>query len=154
MKNANQIITLLQKKPQFSQLSESQCIAKLKSALLVSIQRNIKYAYIKKEVLYIVLVSKLDKLDSDNIINTIKMILNTPQLQDLTCKGITINDVKVYADPKPIRKFTPYTTKSHLLHYKERATGKIDIALKDEKLNTIFHEIQTILSKNEFSSKV
>ena len=148
MKNANQILTLLQKKPQFSHLSESSCIAKLKSALLLSVQRNIKYAYIKNKVLYFVLVSKLNKLDSDNIINSIKMILNTPQLQDLACKGIIIEDVKVYADPKPIRKFTPYTTKSHLLHYKEQATGKINVEFEYEKLNTIFHEIQTILSKN------
>ena len=77
MKNVSQILSTLQHKPQFSKLLESKCINRLKSSLLPSIQNNIKYEYIRKNTLTFVLTTRLNKLDINNIINTIKIILNS-----------------------------------------------------------------------------
>jgi hypothetical protein len=154
MKNAGQIITTLQHKPQFSKLIESSCIKRLKSSLLPSIQHNIKYGYIKNNTLYFVLTTRLNKLDIDSIINTIKMILNSPMILEsdsfLECLDIKIDDVKIYTDPKPQKKFKLFTTQAHQQKYSERATGNLQVLIKDEKLNQLAQTILEIIkaSKN------
>jgi hypothetical protein len=153
MKNASQIINFLQHKPQFSKLVESQCIAKLKSALLPSIQYNIKYGYIKNKTLYFVLTTSLNKLDIDNIINTIKMILNSPMILQsqkfLECSEHDIEDIKIYSDNKPHQKVTLYTTSAHKLHYKERAKGEIKVEIEDEKLASIAQDIVEMIKERQ-----
>jgi len=153
MKNASQIITTLQHKPQFSKLTESVCINRLKSSLLPSIQHNIKYGYIKNSTLYFVLTTRLNKLDVDNIINTIKMILKSPMILEsekfIECLGKDINDVKLYTDHKPLKNFKPFTTESHSLTYPERATGEIEISIKDDKLNQLAKSILEIIKSKQ-----
>lgn len=153
MKNASQIITTLQYKPQFSKILESKCINRLKSSLLLSIQNNIKYGYIKNNTLTFVLTTRLNKLDADNIINTIKLILNSPMILEsqnfVECFDIQIDDVKIYTDYKPQNKSLLYTTNAHELHYKERATGDIDINIEDEKLYELAQSILNIIKERK-----
>lgn len=153
MKNASQIITTLQHKPQFSKLIELNCINKLKSSLLPSIQHNIKYGYISKATLYFVLNTKLNKLDIDNIINTIKMILNSPMILESKnfneCLGLEILDVKLYTDHKPQKKYHSFSTSAHTLTYPERATGDIDIDIQDPKLQTLAQSILEIIKAKQ-----
>jgi hypothetical protein len=153
MKNASQIINFLQHKPQFSKLVESECISKLKSSLLPSIRHNIKYGYIKNKTLYFVLTTSLNKLDIDNIINTIKMILNSPMILQsqnfLECSEFDIEDVKIYSDNKPQKKVTLYTTSAHKIHYRERAKGEIKIDLADEKLAQIAQDIVDMIKEKQ-----
>lgn len=149
MKNASQIITTLQHKPQFSKLTESSCINRLKSSLLPSIQHNIKYGYLKNNTLYFVLTSRLNKLDIDSIINTIKMILNSPMILEsekfIECSNITIDDVKIYTDPKPQKNFKSFTTNTHTLKYPERASGNIQITMQDDNLKALAQSILEII---------
>jgi len=149
MKNASQIINILQHKPQFSKLSTSKCIDTLKSSLLPSIQKNIKHGYIHNNILYFILTSRLSKLDTDNIINNIKMILNSPmilQSQKFTqCLGINIEDVKIYTDNKPKRKIPLFQTTSHILTYKERTSKDLTFHLNDPKLQEIMDDIAQII---------
>jgi len=156
MKNAMQIINTLQNKPQFSKLLESKCITKLKSSLLISIQHNIKYGYINNGVLNFVLTTKLNKFDVDNIINTIKMILNSPMILEsnnfLECLHTKIDDIRVYTNPKPIQKIQLFTTLSHTQKYKERATGEIDLSIKDKKLQQITKKIFTIIKERKLTT--
>lgn len=153
MKNASQIINTLQYKPQFSKLLEHKCIHRLKSSLLLSIQNNIKYGYIKNNTLYFVLTTRLNKLDLDNIINTIKMILNSPMILEsekfCECLGMGIEDVKIYTDPKPQKKFNATDATSHLQTYPERASGDIKIEIEDEKLNKLAQSILEIIKANK-----
>ena len=149
MKNASQIINTIQDKPQFSKLLTYKCIHKLSSSLLLSIQKNIKYGYIKNNTLYFILTTRLNKLDIDNIINTIKMILNSPMILEsekfVECLGIKIDDVKIFTDPKPQKKFTPFSTNSHIQTYQERATGEIEVEIEDEKLKLLAQSILDII---------
>ena len=153
MKNASQIISTIQHKPQFSKLTESKCITRLKSALLPTIQRNIKHGYIKNSILYFVLTANLNKLDIDNIINTIKMILNSPMILKsenfLECLESGIEDVKIYTDHKPKIDVKLHTTSTHKATYKERATGDIVVDIEDEKLNAIAQEIADIIKEQK-----
>ncbi|MEA3228171.1 MAG: hypothetical protein U9P38_03760 [Campylobacterota bacterium] len=153
MKNASQILDTLQHKPQFSKLIESKCISRLKSSLLLSIQHNIKYGYIKNNILYFVLTTKLNKLDIDNIINTIKMILNSPMILEsekfLECLNSGIEDVIIYTNPKPQQKIKLFTTDADKTFYKEEASGDIQIDMEDKKLEGLFKEVFKIIKKNQ-----
>ena len=156
MKNATQIINILQNKPQFSRLEESKCIKTLKSSLLPTIQKNIKHSYIYKNTLYFVLTTKLAKLDIDNIINNIKMILNSPMILNskkfTECLDVQIDDIKVYTDHKPKKNTNLFTTTSHLMKYKERATGDLNVSIKDKKLQTLTQDIFEIIRERDTST--
>jgi hypothetical protein len=149
MKNANQIITSLQYKPQFKKILHHKCINKLLSIILPSIRKSVKYGYINKNIFYITIAATLSKYDKDNIINTIKMVLNSKMIieseQFFECMDINIEDVVVYVDHKPKFDFTPYSTDSHKIHYFERATGTLEINIKDEKLKQLAKSIQQII---------
>jgi len=152
MKNASQIISTIQQKPQYKRILTYKCVDKLKSALLPTIQRNIKYGYIKNSILYFVIASSINKYDKDNIINTIKMILNSPMILEsdkfLECTNTNIQDIKIYTDFKPRFKYTLYSTSSHIDKYGERSTGNFNINIKNEKLKEIMIKIQNIIKKN------
>ena len=149
MKNVSQIINTLQHKPQFSKLLESKCINRLKASLLPSIQNNIKYGYIRNNTLTFVLTTRLNKLDIDNIINTIKMILNSPMILEsenfVECLDAQIDDVKIYTDPSPKKNIKLHQTSTHQETYNERATGEIEVNIEDEKLNALAKSILEII---------
>ena len=155
MKNASQIINSIQYKPQYKKILEHKCIKRLTSALMLSVQRNIKYGYFKNNILFLTISATLDKYDKDNIINTIKMILNSPMILNsekfMECQDIKIEDIKVYVDHKPKYNFTPYTSHTHDVHYFERANGDFNVDVKDEKLQRLLKEIQTIIKENHDS---
>ena len=152
MKNASQIITTNQYKPQYKRILQHKCVQKLPSIMLPAIQKNIKYGYIKNSKLHFVIASTLNKYDKDNIINTIKMILNGKMIEKnsnlLECIDEKIEDVIVKVDHKPLINFQPYTTSAHKLHYFERATGDFKIKIEDEKLNDLVKSIQNIIKAN------
>ena len=154
MKNASQIITSIQYKPQYHKLLEHKCINKLKSSLLLSVQNYIKYGYIKNNKLFFVMSATLNKLDVDSNINIIKTILKSPMILEsekfMECLDFEIDDVVFYVDHKPKSKVKLYTTDSEQVQYKERATGSIDIPIKDEKLKELAQNILEIIkAKND-----
>lgn len=144
MKKACDIIKSLQNLPHFHKLLELKCIENLKSVLLPTLQRIIKYAYIKNEILYLIFLTNLNKYDKDNITNTIKLLLNSQMLAEanLECKNIKIVDVvcKVDYKDRSIKKIY-YST---IPKYTERATGK-KCVLKDATLQKIADEISSII---------
>lgn len=152
MKNATQIINTIQYKPQYKRILQHKCVQKLKSVMLPSIQKNIKYGYIKESKLHFVISSTLNKYDKDNIINTIKMILNGNMIEKnenlLECIGENIEDVIVKVDHKPVFDFHPYATSAHKVCYFERSSGEVKIDIKDEKLRALAQEIQNIIKEN------
>ena len=152
MKNANQIISYLQSKPQFSKLVEYRCINRLKSSLLLSIQNYIKKGYIKNNKLFFILKAKLNRHDEEKTIEMLKTILNSPMIlkseKFLECENIKIDDVVFYVDNKPQSKSTLHEVKTHTQTYPERASGDIDVDIKDEKLNSLVQSIQKIIKTN------
>ena len=151
MKNASQIITSIQYKPQFKKVLDHKCISKLISIILPSLQKSIKHGFIHKNIFYITIMASLNKYDKDNIINTIKMVLNSKMILEekgfVECSDIKIDDVIVYVDHKPKLNANLHTTNAHLLRYFERASGDIEINIEDKKLKTLVQEIQEMIKK-------
>ena len=151
MKNASQIITSLQYKPQFKKILHYKCINKLLSTLLPTVRQRIKHTYIHKNIFFITIAATLDKYDKDNIIKTIKMVLNSKMIleseQFFECSDIIIEDVIVYVDHKPLLKTNLYKTDTHTLRYTERASGNISINIQDKKLHDLAQSIQDLIKK-------
>ncbi len=149
MKNASQIITSLQYKPQFYKILEYRCINKLKSSLLITIQNYIKKGYIKNNKLFFIVGATLDKHDINNTISLIKGILNSPMLLEsenfFECLDVQIDDVVFYVDHKPKKNISLYSSNSYKLTYTERATGNIKINIRDKKLKELSQNILNII---------
>ena len=146
MKNASQIISSIQHKPQFSKLSRFSCIKKIESIFVPALQRMIKFAYIKNDTLYFVLNHPAGKQEFDNNIQNIKSALNfhTPE----ECSETLIRDIKAFVTHTP--KATVKTEPKQIQKYTERATGNFNIDIKDEKLNSLVKSIQDIIkAKND-----
>lgn len=152
MKNAAEIICNLQNVPRFHRVLESKCIQKLKSSLLFTVQNSIKSAYIKNETLFFVISAGLHKRDLDNIISTIKSILNSKMIMEsqnfVECLDVKISDVVCFKDYKPVQEIELYGGNSHAQAYQERATGSAAVEIKDEKLSAIALEIQNIIKSS------
>ena len=151
MKTTQDILTSIQHKPQFKIILHHKCINKLLSTILPAIRRNIKHGYINKNVFYIIITAALNKYDKDNIIKTIKGVLNSPMIlkseRFIECDDMNIEDVIVYIDHKPKMETDLHITCTHKITYTERASGNIKIDIKDEKLHALAQNIQEIIKK-------
>lgn len=146
MKNATQIITSLQNKPQFSKLSKFKCINKIKSMFMPTFTRFVKFAYFQNNTLFFVLNHNAGKQEFDNNVKNIKSALNfhTPE----ECQELKIEDIKAFVTHTPSKK--EIKTQRVIQKYVERASGDIEINIDDEKLNSLVKSIQKIIkAKNE-----
>jgi len=141
MKNANQIISTLQNKPQFSKLLKFKCINKIQSMFMPTFTRFVKFTYFQNNTLFFVLNHNAGKQEFDNNIQNIKSALNfyTPD----ECKGIIVEDIKAFVTHSPLKKQNK--EKVVKITYPERATGKLEISIKDTKLNALVKSIQDII---------
>ena len=149
MKNASQIINIIQSKPQFSKLSKIVCIKKIQSLLVEPIQRMIIFAYIKNDTLFFVLNHPAGKQEFDNSIENIKSALNFHMPSE--CEGIVIKDIKAFVThtpKKPISSLKPHAQQL----YKERATGEFEVKIKDKKLNQLVKTIRDIIKERHATS--
>ena len=144
MKNASQIINIIQNKPQFSKLSKIKCIKKIQSLLVLPVQKMINFAYFKGNTLFFVFNHPAGKQEFDNNIQNIKSALNfhTPS----ECKDIIIEDIKAFVThspkkPKIIEKIIQNV-------YPERSNGDFKIDIQDEKLNLLVKSIRDIIKAN------
>ncbi len=119
--------------------------------MLPSIQKSIKYGYIKEKKLHFVISSTLNKYDKDNIINTIKMILNGKMIEQnenlVECLDTEIEDVVIKVDHRPQQNYQPYATNAHKLIYHERSSGSYDLKIADTKLRELAQQIQQIIKQ-------
>ena len=140
MKNSAQVLSHIVHQPQYKKLSQHQCINVIKTLFPPHIQSMISFAYIKHKVLYFVLSHNGAKQEFDIIISSIKtpLKLHPPQ----KCQGLEFEDIRAYVSHKPISKTTEVKKETEA-HYKERALGKFENSVDDEKLHKIIESIRT-----------
>ncbi|OIP56590.1 MAG: hypothetical protein AUK54_01885 [Helicobacteraceae bacterium CG2_30_36_10] len=141
MKNASQIITSIQNKPQFSKLSKYKCIKRIESIFIPALQKMIKFSYIKNDTLFFVLSHPAGKQEFDNNIQNIKSALKFHMPHE--CSDRVINDIKAFVTHTPVKKAV--TAQKQDVTYAERATGDFTVNIHDEKLNSLVKSIQTII---------
>ncbi|MCD4667734.1 MAG: hypothetical protein K8R44_03960 [Sulfurimonas sp.] len=146
MKNATQIITSLQNKPQFSKLSKFKCIQRIQSMFMPTFTRFVKFAYIQNNTLFFVLNHNAGKQEFNNNVQNIKSALNFHMPSE--CSETLVEDIKAFVTHSPQKK--KIEKKVVKQSYIERASGKVEVNIHDEKLNTLVKSIQNIIkAKNE-----
>ncbi len=145
MKNASQIISSIQKKPQFSKLSKYKCIKKIESIFTPALAKMIKFAYFKNDVLFFVLNHPAGKQEFDNNIQSIKSALKyvTPE----ECKDINITDIKAFVTHTP--QVNTQEVSHKLQSYPERSSGNFKNEVHEEKLKTLIQAIQNIIKARQ-----
>lgn len=147
MKNASQIINIIQHKPQFSKLNKVRCIKKIQSLLIEPVQKMINFAYFKADTLFFVFNHPVGKQEFDNNIDNIKNALKFAPPSE--CEGINIQDIKAFVTHTPKKK-EQESKQEIMISYKERSSGEFDVNIKDEKLNELVKSIRDIIKdKND-----
>ena len=142
MKNASQIINIIQHKPQFSKLNKVKCIKKIQSLLVSPVQKMINFAYFKADTLYFVFNHPAGKQEFDNNIENIKNALKFAPPSE--CDGINIQDIRAFVTHTPKKA----ESKEHIEAqptYQERATGDFEVSIEDEKLSQLVKSIRDII---------
>ncbi|MEA2099106.1 MAG: hypothetical protein U9P72_03155 [Campylobacterota bacterium] len=147
MKNASQIINSIQSKPQFSKLNRYKCIKKVQSAFIPALQKMVKFAYFKNNTLFFVLNHPAGKQEFDNNIQNIKSALNF--LKPVECEGILIDDIKAFVTHSPKKEKVKFKITKQI--YTERASGEIEVKIKDTNLNRLVKSIQEIIKAKKNS---
>ena len=147
MKNASQIISSIQNKPQFSKLSRFGCIERIKKLFSPALQKMVKFAYIKNDTIFFVLIHPGAKQEFDNNIQSIKSALkfHTPD----ECMQTPISDIKAFVTHTPPPK--DIEVEKTFQEYPERASGNIQIDIKDDKLRALAASIQKIIKEHHDS---
>ncbi len=145
MKNASQIISSIQKKPQFSKLSKYKCIKKIESTFTPALAKMIKFAYFKNDVLFFVLNHPAGKQEFDNNIQSIKSALKyvTPD----ECRDITITDIKAFVTHTP--QAQPKQLLRKIETYPERSSGEFQNEVHEHKLKALIASIQNIIKAKQ-----
>ncbi len=141
MKNASQIINFIQNRPQFSKLSKYKCIKKIQSIFTPAVQKMIKFAYIKNNILFFVLNHPAGKQEFDNNIQSIKSALKLYKPDE--CKEIILDDIRAFVTHTPKIQIKSTIIKKEI--YKERSLGNFEVNVKDEKLSELIKSIKDII---------
>ncbi len=143
MKNANQIISSLQSKPQFSKLSKFHCIKKIQELFPMHLQKMIVYGYIKNNILNFVLSHPWAKQEFDIIIQSIKTPLK--HMPPSECQDASFNDIRAYVSFKPYKDDSLYLGSSTDERFPERSHGEFINSATDERLYNVIEDIRKIL---------
>ena len=143
MKNASQIISSLQNKPQFSKLSKFHCIKKIQELFPIHLQKMIVYGYIKNNILNFVLSHPWAKQEFDIIIQSIKTPLKhyTPN----ECIDTSFNDIRAYVSFKPYKDDSLHVGSSTDMRFKERADAEFVNSVQDTRLYNVIEDIRKII---------
>ena len=147
MKNANQIVSSLQSKPQFSKLSQFRCIKKIQELFPMHLQKMIVYGYIKNNILNFVLSHPWAKQEFDIIIQSIKTPLKhyTPT----ECTNNTFSDIRAYVSFKPYKDDTLHGGSSTHETFPERSHAEFVNSATDERLYNVIEDIRKILNDRQ-----
>ena len=147
MKNANQIVSSLQSKPQFSKLSKIRCIKKIQELFPMHLQKMIVYGYFKNNTLNFVLSHPWAKQEFDIIIQSIKTPLK--QMPPLECKDAAFTDIRAYVSFKPYKDETLHEGSSTHETFPERSHAEFVNSAQDERLYNVIEDIRKILNDRQ-----
>ena len=141
MKNSAQILSHLQHQPQFSKLSQYECIKSVQKLFPPHLQRMIRYGYVRNGVMFFVFTHPGAKQEFDIIAESIKAPLRAHMPS--CCREIGFNDIKAFVTYKPLAPQT--SAEKPLERYKERALGNFSNPVSDEKLHAIIESIRGMI---------
>jgi len=138
MKNSAQILSHLRHQPQFLKLAQHECIQSVQKLFPPHLQRMIRFAYIRNQILFFVFNHPGAKQEFDIIIDSIKTPLKT--YPPKTCEKSPFDDIRAFVTHQ--RSVATTEDKTSEMSYKERSSGSFSNPASSERLYKIIEKIR------------
>ncbi len=138
MKKINEILSHLKNNPEFRKINTQKTIQNFIELLPLKLKKGIKFAYIKRQILYFVLTHPVYKMEFEynkSLINALLKKAHIANIEDL--KFFVTNKIEQKKDNKII-----------VQKYKERSYGIFENSITDEKLYKKIEEIRKIIKNS------
>ncbi|WP_258239453.1 DUF721 domain-containing protein [Arcobacter sp. LA11] len=134
----NEILCHLKNNPEFRKINTQETIQKFIELLPLKLKKGIKFAYIKRQILYFVLTHPVYKMEFEYNKSLINALLKKSNIAN-------VEEVKFFVTNK-IEKREEKIEKIDT--FDERSYGIFQNSIKDEKLHKITEEIRNIIKKS------
>ena len=138
MKKVNDILTHLKYSPEFKKINTSQKLEKLIQVLPLKLKKGVKFAYIKKQILFFVLKHPVYKMEFEYNKEIIKSLLKKASIAN-------VEEIRFFVTNKLEKKEDKVVESPS---FKERSYGIFQNSVKDKKLREKFEQIRKIISKS------
>lgn len=139
MKKVNDILKHLKYSPEFKKINTNITLDNLIQSLPLKLKKGVKFAYIKKQILFFVLTHPVYKMEFEYNKQIIKSLLKKASIAN-------VEDIKFFVTNKLEKK---EIKKVEEPFFPERSYGIFENKTKDEKLHRKFEEIRKIISKKD-----
>jgi len=124
--------------PEFKKINTNITLDNLIQALPAKLKKGVKFAYIKKQILFFVLTHPVYKMEFEYNKEFIKSLLKKAAIAN-------VEDIRFFVTNKLEKRAV---TKVELPFFQERAHGIFENNVEDEKLHKKFEEIRKLISKS------
>lgn len=138
MKNISVILSHLKNNPEFRKINTNKSIQQLIDVLPLKLKKGIKFAYIKRQILFFVLTHPVYKMEFEYNKALIKSLLKTVKMEN-------VENIQFFVTNKREKKVEKKVEEPS---YKERSYGIFSNTLKDENLHNKLEEIRAIIKSS------
>ena len=131
----NEILCHLKNNPEFRKINTQETIQRFIDLLPLKLRKGIKFAYVKKQILYFVLTHPVYKMEFDYNKSLINSLLKKAAIAN-------VEELKFFVSNKIEKKVK---TEQKFEYFKERSYGIFSNSIKDEKLHKKVEEIRNII---------
>lgn len=138
MKKMNEILCHLKNNPEFRRINTQETIQKFIELLPLKLKKGIKFAYIKRQILFFVLTHPVYKMEFEYNKSLINSLLKKARIAN-------VEELQFFVTNK-IEKKQKVEIKSEI--FKERSYGIFANPISDEKLHKKVEEIRNIIKNS------
>ena len=135
MKKVNDILTHMKYNPEFKKINTNITLDNLIQALPAKLKKGVKFAYIKKQILFFVLTHPVYKMEFEYNKEIIKSLLKKACIAN-------VEDIRFFITNKLEKK---QTKEVEAPFFQERSHGIFENNTDNEKLHKKFEEIRKII---------
>ncbi len=141
MKKMNEILCHLKNNPEFRKINTQETIQKFIELLPMKLKKGIKFAYVKRQILYFVLTHPVYKMEFEYNKSLINALLKKANIAN-------VEEVKFFVTNKIEKKKKDKDKINQEDSFKERSYGIFQNNVKNEELHEKMEEIRNIIKKS------
>ncbi len=138
MKKINEILSHLKNNPEFRKINTQETIQKFIELFPLKLKKGIKFAYVKRQILYFVLTHPVYKMEFEYNKNLINSLLKKSNIAN-------VEDIKFFITNK-IEKKEEVTEQKN--SFEERSYGIFENSITNENLYRKVEEIRAIIKNS------
>ena len=134
----NEILSHLKNNPEFRKINTQETIQRFINILPLKLKKGIKFAYVKRQILYFVLTHPVYKMEFEYNKSLINTLLKKAQIAN-------VEELNFFVTNKIERKVKKEEKNDH---FDERSYGIFENPIKNQKLHNKVEEIRKIIKES------